>query len=93
MLSVAHNIVVEGDLMVKMFLERLLCLFLVCRYARYVNDNAETSKRRGKEREKKMQIQAKRYIYMYIPLSMMGGGRYLDPGWVQKTGTEPLTST
>ena len=46
MLSVAHNIVVEGDLMVKMFLERLLCLFLVCRYARYVNssvnDNAET---------------------------------------------------
>ena len=34
-LSVAHNIVVEGDLMVKMFLERLLCIFLVCRHARY----------------------------------------------------------
>ena len=70
MLSVAHNVVVEGDLMVKMFLERLLCLFLVCRHARYVNDNAETSKRRGKERERKNENTSQKvYIHVYTSLN------------------------
>ena len=33
------------------------------------------------------------YVWLSVPLSMIGGGRYLDPGWVQNMGTDPLTST